>query len=131
MNSPPSNGPITVVTPKTAPNAPWYLPRSRSGITSPISAVAVTASPPPPMPWTARKMISVVMSSASPQKNEPTMKISTLSWKTRLRPKRSPNLPARTAAIVSASMYAVTTQLMCPPPPRSPTMVGNAVETIV
>ena len=119
------------MTPKTAPSAPWYLPRSRSGMTSPISAVAVTASPPPPTPCTARKMISVVMSFARPQKNEPTMKITTLIWKIRFRPNRSPNLPASTVEMVSASMYAVTTQAMCPAPPRSPTIVGSAVETIV
>ena len=75
-----------MVTPNTAPSAPWYLPRSRSGMTSPINAVAVTASPPPPMPCTARNAISVVMFCESPQKNEPTMKINTLSWNTRFRP---------------------------------------------
>ena len=104
MNRPPNSGPNTVVTPNTAPSAPWYLPRSRSGMTSPISAVAVTASPPAPMPWTARNAIRVVMSQAMPQKNEPTMKIRTESWNTRLRPNRSPNLPARTVETVSASM---------------------------
>jgi len=33
--------------------------------------------------------------------------------------------------IVSASRYEVTTHEMCSSPPRSPTMVGSAVETIV
>jgi hypothetical protein len=96
-----------------------------------MSAVAVTASPPPPMPCTARITISTVMLLARPQKNEPTMKTRTLTWKTRLRPNRSPNFPARIVEIVSASMYAVTTQLMCPAPPRSPTIVGSGVDTIV
>ena len=32
------------------------------------------------------------------------MKISTLIWKTLLRPNRSPNLPASTVEMVSASM---------------------------
>ncbi|HEX3268280.1 MAG TPA: hypothetical protein VHQ98_09895 [Gaiellaceae bacterium] len=32
---------------------------------------------------------------------------------------------------VEASRYAVTTQERCSIPPRSPTMVGSAVETIV
>ena len=86
MNSPPSSGPSTVVTPKTAPSAPWYLPRSRNGITSPISAVAVTIRPPAPMPCTARNAIIIDMFCDRPQKNEPTMKISTLSWKIRFRP---------------------------------------------
>ena len=131
MNTPPSSGPITVVTPKTAPSAPWYWPRSRSGMTSAISAVDVTVSAPPPSPCTARNVISSSMLFASPQKNEPTMNTSTPSWNTRLRPNRSPNFPASTVDTVSASMYAVTTQLTWPAPPRSPTMVGSAVDTIV
>ena len=40
----------TVVTPNTAPRAPWYLPRSRSGMMSAITAVAVTIRPPAPRP---------------------------------------------------------------------------------
>ena len=54
-----------------------------------------------------------------------------LSWKTSLRPNRSPNLPASTVAIVSVSRYDVTTHDTWAPPPRSPTIVGSAVETIV
>jgi len=38
------------------------------------------------MPCTARNAISVVMFCDRPQKNDPTMKMSTLSWKTRFRP---------------------------------------------
>ena len=68
---------------------------------------------------------------ASPQKNEATMKIATQTWKTSLRPNRSPSLPASAVAIVSASRYAVTTQDRWEAPPRSPTMVGSAVPTIV
>ena len=54
-----------------------------------------------------------------------------LPMKIDLRPNRSPNLPPRIVAIVWVSRYAVTTQLMCSAPPRSPTMVGSAVATIV
>ena len=36
------------------------------------------------------------------------------SWKISLRPNRSPNLPASTVAIVSASRYDETTQVRCP-----------------
>ncbi len=53
------------------------------------------------------------------------------TWKISLRPNRSPNLPASTVAIVSASRYDDTTQDRWPAPPRSPTIVGSAVETIV
>ena len=48
-----------------------------------------------------------------------------------LRPNRSPNMPIRTVMIVSASRYAVITQDRWVPPPRSLTMVGRAVETMV
>ena len=53
------------------------------------------------------------------------------SWKMSLRPNRSPNLPASTVAIVSASRYDDTTQVRWSAPPRSPTIVGSAVDTIV
>ena len=75
-------------------------------------------SAPPPSPWTARKVISSTMLLARPQKNEPMMNTATPAWKTRLRPNRSPNFPASTVDTVSASMYAVTTQLTWPAPPR-------------
>ena len=125
------SGPSTVVTPKTAPSAPWYLPRSRSGMTSAISAIAVTISAPAPNPWTARQPISQVMLVAAPHSADATTNIPAATWKTLLRPNRSPNLPARTVAIVSASRYDDTTQDRWPAPPRSPTMVGSAVDTIV
>ena len=54
-----------------------------------------------------------------------------LPMKIDLRPNRSPNLPPRIVAMVWVSRYAVTTQLMCSAPPRSPTIVGSAVATIV
>ena len=110
MKTPPSSGPMTVVTPNTAPSAPWYLPRSRSGMTSPMGAVAVTVRP---------------------DSADPTMKITMLTWNTHLRPNRSPSLPASTVAIVSVRMYEVATQHTWPARPRSPTMVGRAVDTTV
>ena len=103
MNRPPSSGPTTVETPNTAPIAPWYLPRSRSGITSAMSAIEVTIRPPAPMPWRPRHTMSSVMLVASPHRNEPVMKTTAEIWKITLRPNRSPNLPTRTVATVSAS----------------------------
>ena len=106
MNRPPSSGPSTVVTPKTAPSAPWYLPRSRSGMTSAISAVAVTIRPPAPKPWTARQRDQPASCCWRARRAaEPTTKMPAPTWKTSLRPNRSPNLPASTVAIVSASRY--------------------------
>ena len=40
-------------------------------------------------------------------------------------------MPAIGVAIVEASRYAVTTHESCEMPPRSPTIVGSAVDTIV
>jgi len=58
---PPSSGPITVETPNTPPKYPWYLPRSRGGITSPMTANVVTIKPPAPSPCSARKAMSCTM----------------------------------------------------------------------
>lgn len=43
----------------------------------------------------------------------------------------SPNFPSRTVDTVSVSRYAVTTHDMGAAPPRSDTIVGDAVSTIV
>ena len=43
----------------------------------------------------------------------------------------SPSFPASGVEIVEASRYAVTTQESFSIPPRSPTIVGSAVDTIV
>ncbi|GAB3922419.1 hypothetical protein GCM10027613_31050 [Microlunatus endophyticus] len=72
-------------------------------ITSAINAVAVTASPPAPSPWTARQEISHSMSWAKPHAAEATTKSPAASCSTSLRPNRSPNLPASTVATVSAN----------------------------
>ena len=109
MKIPPSNGPSTVVTPKTAPSIPWYRPRSRSGMTSPISAVAVTVSPPAPSPWIARAAISHSIDCAAPLSAEPITNTTIDTWKTILRPNRSPSLPTTAVITVSASRYEVTT----------------------
>ena len=50
---------------------------------------------------------------------------------TSLRPYWSPSFPYTGPATVEESRYAVTTQERSETPPRSPTIVGNAVETIV
>ncbi len=94
---------MTVATPKTAPIMPWYLPRSRRGTTSAISAIAVTMRPPAPNPWTPRHTIRKVMLPDRPHRKEPLMKTMAEIWKISFRPKRSPNLPTRTVATVSAS----------------------------
>ena len=95
VNRPPSRGPATDETPKTAPNRPWYLPRSRGGITSPITASASAIRPPPPRPWTARPAIMMSMPGrfsaseiglAKPQISEPIRKTTIADWNIGRRP---------------------------------------------
>ena len=80
------SGPAMLEMPKTAPNRPVHLPRSRGGTTSPIAAWADTIRPPPPSPWIARKAMSSVMPCASPQSTDPTRKITSAPCSTILRP---------------------------------------------
>src|SRR4029453_17195372 len=48
-----------------------------------------------------------------------------------LRERESPGLPSSGPTTVDASRYEVTTHERCSRPPRSPTIVGSAVDTIV
>ena len=86
MNQPPSNGPATLATPKTAPKYPWYRPRSRGGMMSPMMLRAMAISPPPPMPWMARKAINWGRFWLSPHSADPTRKMRMAAWKTGRRP---------------------------------------------
>ncbi len=103
MNSPPSSGPSTLVAPKTAPNRPWYRPRSRGGTRSPTMAMESTISPPPPRPWRNLKAISSGMFRASPHSTEPARKITTAVWNSRFRPYWSPSFPHSGVPAVEAS----------------------------
>ncbi len=93
VKNPPSSGPATLATPKTAPNAPWYLPRSRAGTTSATIAWASTIRPPPPSPCSARNAISSIMFWARPHSAEPIRKTTIAAWNRPLRPYWSPSLP--------------------------------------
>ncbi|CAM5612460.1 hypothetical protein SANTM175S_01342 [Streptomyces antimycoticus] len=75
--------------------------------------------------------MSSAMFPASPHSAEPIRKMTIAVWKSLLRPYWSPSLPHSGVAAVEASRYAVTTQDRCSRPPRSLTIVGGAVETIV
>ena len=94
-------------------------------------AWAVANSPPAPAPCRARKAMSSPMFWERPARAEPVKKMTMAVWKIRLRPKRSLILPQRGTDTVDVRMYAVTTHDSCRSPPRSPTIVGRAVATIV
>ncbi len=65
---------------------PWYRPLSRSGTTSPMSALAVTVMAPPPIPCSARAPTSMAIDWESPHNADPTTKKTIAAWNTRLRP---------------------------------------------
>ena len=49
----------TLVTPKTTPKQPMYLPRCKAGTTSPMMAWDPTINPPAPIPWIARNLMKL------------------------------------------------------------------------
>ncbi len=79
--------------PKTAPNSPWYRPRSRGVKRSPITARAIGKSAPAPHPWMARKTISSPMLWESPERADPARKMTMPTISIRCLPKTSPSLP--------------------------------------
>ena len=66
-----------------------------------------------------------------PHRADPIRKITIAAWNSRLRPYWSPSLPHTGVEVVVASRYAVITQDRWFSPPRSPTIVGRAVDTMV
>ena len=75
--------------------------------------------------------MSMTMEVLSPESTEPIRKMTMAAWKNTFLPYMSPSLPHSGVETVVASRYEVMTQAMCEPPPRSPTIVGSAVDTIV
>ena len=75
VRTPPRNGPTRKAMPKTAPNRPWYLPRSAGVNRSPITASEMGKSAPAPRPWMARKRISCHIAWLRPDRAEPTRKM--------------------------------------------------------
>ncbi len=67
----------------------------------------------------------------SPHSAEPIRNRTSANWSTTLRPSMSPSFPYSGVTTVCASRYAVTTHDSWVRPPRSPTIVGSAVATIV
>ena len=61
VRKPPSSGPITLLRPKTAPNRPWYLPRSAGAKMSAMIANATLVRAAAPRPCRARNTTSCIM----------------------------------------------------------------------
>jgi hypothetical protein len=98
---------------------------------SAMIACAPTIRPPAPTPCSARKPTSSPIDRLSPASIEPARKITIAARNTGLRPYMSPSLPYSGVEAVDASRYEVTTHERCSRPPRSRTIVGSAVDTIV
>lgn len=71
---PPSTGPSRDESPKVAPIMPWYLPRSRGLMMSPMMACESGCMVPMPRPWTARATIRNQKFGGRPQSTEPARK---------------------------------------------------------
>ncbi len=84
---------MMAATPNTAPNRPWYLPRSWGVNRSPMTARLMGNSAPAPSPWMPRKMMSWVMFWLRPDSAEPIRKIVMPIISNGLRPYRSDSLP--------------------------------------
>jgi hypothetical protein len=90
---PPTSGPPIIAIAITPAIRPWYLPRSRGGISSPMIAMTPTIRPPAPRPCSARKLISWSIDWDMPESADPTRKITIEVRKMPLRPYMSPSLP--------------------------------------
>ncbi len=71
-STPPTSGPATVPTAKTAPKTPAYLPSRRGGMTEAMTTWASAVRPPAPMPWTTRLTMSSPTPCEKPASSEPT-----------------------------------------------------------
>ncbi len=90
---PPMAGPSRLDSPNTAPNSPWYLPRSEGAKRSAMTAIAIGNSAPAPRPWIPRAATSCHISCDSPASTEPTMNTPMPNRKIGRRPNRSDSLP--------------------------------------
>ena len=90
---PPITGPTTLDAPHTMPLSAWYLPRSRAGNTSAITANDIDMSAPPPSPCTTRSATSWTMLLLKPAATEASEKSTTPAMSTCLRPMTSDSRP--------------------------------------
>ena len=84
VKPPPIRGPITLDTPKIAPNIPQYIGSFSSGASGIMITMTPEKTPAEPHPETARPMMNVVDDGAAPQSTEPASKRTTAAWKTNL-----------------------------------------------
>ena len=132
MSTPPSTSPSAEAKPRIAPYMPNAFPRSSCekmarNVASTCGIIAAAAAP-----CTTRAAISSAGVCASPAARLATPNPAMPARNTRLRPNRSPKLPAMISTAANASMYADTTHSSSVPlAPRSRRIVGSATFTTV
>src|ERR1700693_4709450 len=72
--NPPAAGPMIEASPNDAPIIPWYLPRSRGEMMSPMIAWDSGMMKPMPAPWTKRENTRNQQFGATPDNAAPTAK---------------------------------------------------------
>ena len=109
-----------------------YRPRSRGLMMSAMSTWLRAASPPAPMPCTARQAISIPGSCEKPATAVATTKMTIASWNSTLRLNRSASFPQIGVEIAVVRSVEVTTQVKALwSPSRSWMITGSDVETTV
>ncbi len=105
VSTPPTNGPSANDAPMAAPYAASAPARSRAPGKAWASSASETANMiAAPMPCTARALLSIAMSWASPQASEARVKIARPIVNRRRRPRRSASAPAVSTVLASASV---------------------------
>jgi len=86
---------------------------------------------PAPSPWMPRDTMSIHMVALRPHNNEPIAKTAIDRRNRRVAPKLSASFPAKGITTADVNRYVLTTHARPLYPPRSPTIVGSAVDTDV
>ncbi len=86
VRTPPSSGPAAVLIETTAPQTPKATPRALPWKVCASSASEVAKIVAPPIPWRARKAISIAGDWARPQSSEAAVKMTSPTAKARRRP---------------------------------------------
>lgn len=84
MKTPPTNGPATEATPKTAPIKPMYMGLFESGAAYIMRIMAPLNSPPAPRPAIALPQMKATEFGAAPHRADPTSKTKTREMKIHL-----------------------------------------------
>jgi hypothetical protein len=104
VSRPPNVGPAIEARLNVPVKSPMYLPRSIGEKMSPSVANTDAKIIPPPMPCTARNMMSVFIDGAAPQAADATMKMKTPPIRNSFRPNMSPSFPTSGMMTVDDSM---------------------------